>query len=99
MPVEVSVNDLIRLEVMTEDEAVTNLSKSARRLKSAGILKSYRGRNLVFILEQRPNGDCIFLDKERRCTVYEKRPEICRQFPKIGPKPGHCPYKNKNEVK
>ena len=95
MPVEVSVGDLIRLGVLTEDEASRSLKVAAARLKREKIVKTFRVRSLIFVLEQRSNGDCIFLDKNRRCTVYEKRPEICRQFPKIGPKPGFCPYQPK----
>lgn len=93
MPVEVSVPDMIRMGFLDEKEAVSgSLKKAARRLKSEGIIRTFRQSTLIFVLEQRPNGDCIFLDKNRLCTVYEKRPEICRQFPKIGPKPGFCPY-------
>jgi uncharacterized protein len=40
---------------------------------------------------QRHGRDCIYLGADRRCTVYEKRPEVCRQFPRIGPRPGWCP--------
>ncbi|MBX9765905.1 MAG: YkgJ family cysteine cluster protein, partial [Bdellovibrionales bacterium] len=38
-------------------------------------------------------GDCYFLEaKTRRCTVYEKRPQVCRFFPeRMGPKLGFCP--------
>lgn len=95
MPVEVSVRDLVRLGLTTEDEAAASLPAVARRLKKDGITRAFRARSLVFILKQKPGGDCIFLDERRRCTVYEKRPEICRQFPKIGPKPGYCPYRPK----
>lgn len=27
------------------------------------------------------NGDCVFLDKDRKCTVYEDRPRQCRTWP------------------
>lgn len=95
MPVEVSVPDMIRLGYLTEREASESLRKASRRLKSEGIIRTFRQSTLIFVLEQRPDGDCIFLDKNRLCKVYEKRPEICRQFPKIGPKPGFCPYLKK----
>lgn len=32
-------------------------------------------------LIERPNGDCIFWDREQGCTVYEARPEQCRRWP------------------
>ena len=48
-------------------------------------------RDGVWFLRQRADGACIFLDASRRCTVYESRPDTCRRFPDIGPRPGHCP--------
>ena len=92
LPLEVSAFDLIRLELITEDEAATSLKKVAKRLIKEGKVRSYHGANGLFIIEQRQGRDCIFLgEKDRRCTVYEKRPEVCRTFPKIGPRPGYCP--------
>jgi uncharacterized protein len=33
-------------------------------------------------LIERPNGDCIFFDSEKRhCTVYDVRPRQCRTWP------------------
>ena len=94
--VEASVADLIRLGELTEAEAAGALPEAARRLKKAGIIEEFRARDFVFVLKRRRSGDCHYLDeKTRRCRVYAKRPEICRQFPKIGPKPGHCPYRAK----
>ena len=92
LPLEVSAFDLIRLELITEDEAASSLKKVAKRLMKLGVVRTFFSRTGVFILEQRAGVDCIFLgEKDRRCTVYEKRPEVCRQFPKIGPRPGFCP--------
>lgn len=92
LPVEVSVSDLIRLGLVTEDEACASLKKVARRLEKEGVIQAFVPRSQLFILEQRNGRDCIYLHpKTRLCTVYEKRPEVCRQFPKIGPRPGYCP--------
>ncbi len=92
LPVETSAADLIRLEVLSVDEATASLKKSFRRLHKQGIVRSYHATAGVFILEQRNGRDCVFLDPQTRlCTVYEKRPEVCRRFPKIGPRPGFCP--------
>ena len=92
LPLEVSAYDLIRLGVITEDEAAASLKKVARRLSKEGIIRSYFAKTGVFIVEQRHGRDCYFLDeKTRLCTVYEWRPEVCRTFPKIGPRPGFCP--------
>lgn len=92
MPLEVSVPDLIRLGLMTEEEASGDLHKVTKRLFKQKLIQKFHPRKMVFVIAQKKNKDCVFLDEDRRCTVYLKRPEICRQFPKIGPKPGHCPY-------
>ena len=92
MPLEVSVPDLIRLGLVTQEEAMEGLAPIAERLKTRKIIQRFHPKKMVFVIAQKKNKDCIFLDENRRCTVYLKRPEICRQFPKIGPKPGSCPY-------
>ncbi|HAR42595.1 MAG TPA: zinc/iron-chelating domain-containing protein [Bdellovibrionales bacterium] len=95
LPVEVSANDLIRLELITEEEAAISLKKVAQKLMKVKIIQAYHQKSQLFVLEQRYGRDCIYLNKDRRCTVYLKRPEVCRAFPKIGPKPGFCPYRRK----
>ena len=100
LPLEVSAYDLIRLGVATEDEASASLKKMSRRLMKEGIIQSYHANSGIFVIEQRGGRDCIFLgEKDRRCTVYEKRPEVCRTFPKIGPRPGWCPSFPKKDAK
>ncbi len=32
-------------------------------------------------LREKGNGDCVFYDRERGCTVYEVRPRQCRTWP------------------
>lgn len=91
LPVEVSAVDLIRLELITEDEASISLKQVAKRLLKEKIIQSYSAKTGIFVLAQIAGRDCLFLDKDRRCTVYEKRPAVCRAFPKIGPRPGFCP--------
>lgn len=99
LPVEASAEDLVRLGLLTEDEAQGSLKKPARRLISAGIIRSFRARTGLFTLEQRDGRDCIYLGKvDRRCTVYDKRPDVCRKFPSIGPRPGFCPYQKKTKT-
>jgi hypothetical protein len=92
MPVEVHLTDLIRLGVTDEDEASGSIKKLAKRLIKEKIVISYRAGTNLFMLSAKPNGDCVFLDSQTRlCTVYENRPEVCRKFPEIGPRPGYCP--------
>lgn len=94
LPVEVSVNDLIRLDLATEEEAAVSLKALARRLLKEKVIQAFQAKSQLFVLEQRYGRDCIYLDSATRlCTVYEKRPEVCRKFPKIGPRPGYCPQK------
>lgn len=92
MPVEVKLEDLVRLGLVGEDEAQGSLKKVAKRLIREGLVVSYRAGTDLFMLTQKANRDCVFLDSEtRRCTVYERRPGVCREFPRIGPRPGFCP--------
>ena len=92
MPVEIKASDLIRLGLTDEDEVSTSVKKVAKRLIKEGIISSYREGTGNFMITQKANDDCYFLDlKTRLCTVYEKRPDTCREFPKIGPRPGFCP--------
>jgi Fe-S-cluster containining protein len=91
LPVEASSADLLRLGVVHENELEGSLKKVAKRLESMGIIKFFRASSGKFTLAQTSSGDCLFLGSDRRCTVYDKRPDVCRKFPEIGPKPGFCP--------
>ena len=97
MPVEVKLDDLIRLELTSQDEADHSIKKLAKRLKKAGVISSYRDGTEFFMLTQKPNGDCYYLDlRTRLCSVYEKRPDTCRQFPsQMGTRVGYCPVEPK----
>jgi uncharacterized protein len=91
LPVEVSSEDLLRLGLANQDEVVGSLKKLARRLIKEGWVGSFRARTGLFTLAE-VRGGCVFLDKDRRCTVYERRPSVCRKFPlELGPRPGFCP--------
>ncbi|MEZ0392612.1 MAG: YkgJ family cysteine cluster protein [Pseudobdellovibrionaceae bacterium] len=92
MPVEIKAEDLVRLELASEDELSASPKKVAKRLIKEGILASYRESTGNFMLTQKSNDDCYYLDLHTRlCKVYDKRPGVCRKFPEIGPKPGFCP--------
>ena len=96
MPVEVDAFDLIRLGVASQDELSGSKRKLSKRLIKDGVLTSYRDGTDLFMLGSRPNGDCYYLHPiTRLCTVYEKRPGVCRKFPEIGPRPGFCPVRKK----
>jgi uncharacterized protein len=91
----VSAADLIRLGLVTEEEACDSLAQVARKLARAKLIQAFQPKSQLFVLEQRNGRDCIFLGEDRLCTVYEKRPEVCRSFPRIGPRPGWCPAARK----
>jgi Fe-S-cluster containining protein len=92
LPLEVSAFDLLRLELITEDEAASSLKKVSKKLMKAGYVRQFFSRTGVFIMEQRGGRDCVFLgETDRRCTVYEKRPEVC-------PRPTFCPERKITEV-
>ena len=41
-------------------------------------------RDLLFpghlMLAHKPNGDCIYLDREHGCTIHDCRPRMCREM-------------------
>ncbi len=98
MPVEIKAADLIRLNLATEDELNNSIKKTAKKLKKQGTIASYREGTDLFMLSQKANSDCIFLDSLTRfCTVYDLRPETCRDFPsRVGPRVGYCPSEAKS---
>jgi uncharacterized protein len=92
MLLEVTIEDLTKLGVCSEDEAQGSHKKLFKRLRKEKIALSYREGTGLFMLQSKSNGDCQFLNSETRlCTVYNKRPVVCRKFPSIGPRPGFCP--------
>ena len=96
LPVEVSAGDLVRLGLLFEDETKGSVKKVASRLIKERVVQSFRAASGLFTLAQNPQGDCVFLDSDRRCRVYETRPEVCRKFPTLmGPRISFCPYQKK----
>jgi Fe-S-cluster containining protein len=98
MPAEVRVSDLVRMGLVDEFEVEEPLRTIARRLEKEGVVDHFNGKSERFTLARLANDDCVFLDgKSRRCTIYEQRPETCRNHPQIGPRPGWCPYQAKRD--
>ena len=96
MPVEVRFNDLLRLGLVQEFEREEPRKNIAKRLQKEGIVERFHQKSEIFTLVRRGNNDCLYLDRKTRlCTVYDLRPETCRNHPKIGPRPGFCAYKPK----
>jgi hypothetical protein len=96
LPVEVRIPDLLRIGLIDEFEAGEPLKNIARRLMKEGVVQHVSQRDGIFTLVQHSSGDCLYLDREsRRCTIYERRPDTCRNHPTIGPRPGFCAWKQK----
>jgi len=95
MPVEITREDLVLMGLADPDPHVESDKKVYKRLSKEGILKSYRAGSGLFMLMQKSNDDCIYLDQNRLCKIYELRPQVCRMFPSIGPRPGFCPQEAK----
>ena len=94
LPVEVLVADLVGMAVIDAFEAEEEPRLLARKLKKAGIIAHFNFKNAFFTLAQRANDDCLYLDEDsRRCTIYERRPQTCRNHPIIGPRPGYCAFR------
>lgn len=96
MPVEVKMSDLIRMGVITEFEAGEPVKLLVRKLKKDGVVKRYSTKSQVFTLVRFANSDCLYLDSlTRKCRIYEKRPDTCRNHPLVGPRPGFCPFEKR----
>lgn len=96
LPVEVKSPDLIRMGVMDEFELDENPKKIAKRLKKEGVIEHFYAKKGLFTLSRMASGDCVYLDQSsRRCTIYQDRPDTCRNHPKVGPRPGFCAYNEK----
>ncbi len=67
--------------VWVNEEEVTALAefRGEDRTQVEGLYTRRVGRKRS--LRERANGDCVFWDRERGCTVYPVRPRQCRTFP------------------
>jgi Fe-S-cluster containining protein len=96
MPVEVKIADLVRMGLISEFEVGEPLKKLAKKLKKEGIVDHFNFKNGIFTLVRFASSDCLYLDRtNRRCVIYETRPDTCRNHPVIGPRSGYCPYEPK----
>lgn len=97
LPVEVRIGDLLRMELASEFEVEEPLKNIAKRLMKEHIVAHFNHREGVFTLAQHSSGDCLYLDRQtRRCTIYDKRPDTCRQHPQKGPRPGYCAHQRQS---
>lgn len=93
LPVELRIADLQRMGLVSEFETGEPLKNIAKRLIKERVVAHFSHREGIFTLAQHSSGDCYYLDRDtRRCTIYEKRPDTCRQHPVKGPRPGFCAH-------
>jgi len=93
LPVEARLGDLLRMGVVDAFEAGEPEKQIARRLMKEGVVEHFNHKHGKFTLTRLANGDCLYLDpSSRRCTIYDRRPDVCRHHPAIGPRPGYCAY-------
>ena len=96
LPVEVRLSDLIRIGVVDAFEKDEPAKNIAKRLQKDGIVERFNQKTGIFTLTRLSNNDCLYLDRKKRlCTIYDQRPDTCRNHPRIGPRPGYCAYKPK----
>ncbi|MET0848570.1 MAG: YkgJ family cysteine cluster protein [Pseudomonas sp.] len=96
LPVEVKIKDLIRIGIVDEFERGEPPKNIAKRLQKEGIVERYNQKSYIFTLQRLSKNFCLYLYRKcRLCNIYEKRPDTCRNHPKIGPRPGYCAYKPK----
>lgn len=87
------MTDLVRMGVIDEFDLEEEPKKIAKRLKKEHIIEHFYAKAGLFTLTRMANGDCLYLNqKTRRCTIYQQRPDTCRNHPQIGPRPGFCAY-------
>jgi Fe-S-cluster containining protein len=96
LPIEATIPDLIRMGVVTESEAKVPIETLETRLKQEGVIEHLYAKERIFILAQVDDKKCPHLDPtSRECRIYAKRPDACRDYPRIGPRPGFCAYEHK----
>ena len=96
LPVEVRLSDLIRIGVVDAFEKDEPAKNIAKRLQKDGIVERFNQKTGILTLTRLSNNDCLYLDRKTRlCTIYDQRPDTCRNHPRVGPRPGYCAYKPK----
>lgn len=92
LPVQVTSEELFHMGYIPMEKVNGPLKRIAQKLIRDGIIRSYNDRTRLFRLQQVNGNDCVFLDENRRCKIYDRRPSICRTFPMNSKRPGFCPH-------
>ena len=67
---------------LTETEAKSGkfLYKKASPNCNCDLCNIMREQGIKHTLLRQPDGSCIYLDGTRKCSIYEDRPEACRNY-------------------
>lgn len=90
--------------VLTEDEALTLIKNVKREYGLELELKKYfrkvQGELGLYYAVKMIKGQCIFLDKEKRCRIYICRPKLCELYPvvDVDSVDERCPLVIKNKI-
>ncbi|MFH1393269.1 MAG: YkgJ family cysteine cluster protein [Candidatus Micrarchaeota archaeon] len=79
--VELNTYDLNRIRAVVSDEEANFAELMDAADDDLGFKAN--GRILRFTMKRKPNGDCIFLNREGElhCRVYGNKPSICTTYP------------------
>jgi Fe-S-cluster containining protein len=67
--------------VWVDDDEITKLAAARGMVRHEFIAMFTRKERGRVSLRERPNGDCVFYDAAKGCTVYQHRPKQCRTWP------------------
>jgi Fe-S-cluster containining protein len=87
--------------VLTGDEVlklITNVKKEyGREIDLQKYFRKARGDYGVYFAAKIIKGQCIFLNREKRCIIYKCRPTLCELYPvvDIDAVDSRCPQENK----
>lgn len=65
LPVEVRIDDLIRMRLVDEFEREEPAKRIAKRLEKDGVIEHFNHKREIFTLTRMANGDCLYLDLHR----------------------------------
>ncbi len=90
--------------VLTEKEALS-LTRNVKKEYGLELeLKKYfrkaEGEHGLYYAVKMIKGQCIFLDKEKRCRIYRCRPKLCELYPvvDVDSVDERCPLIMKNKI-
>ena len=92
MPVEMHLEDVVRLGWAYPDE---DPQKLAKRLTKERLIVRYRHATGVFTMARKSDDTCFFLSPQKKCLAYDRRPKTCQEFPQKNSRHGYCPYQHR----